>query len=135
MSWFAAHQSLLQRLYRWLAVIVFILAAAQPVLGAFGFFENRDYMAFHEILANALFPLALLMLGLSIVAGFQRRGRMMLWSFILTALIVSQIGLGYSTRSDASLTAYHIPAGVLVFGVALLVVLMSYGMRLNRETA
>lgn len=126
---------MLQRLFRWLALLIFILTAIQPVLGAFGFFENPDYINFHEIVANALFPLALLLLGLSIVAGFQRRGRMMLWSFILTALVVSQIGLGYATRSNTEITAYHIPAGVLVFGAALIVALMSYGLSLNSEAA
>jgi hypothetical protein len=36
----------------------------------------------------------------------------------LLLLLVSQIGLGYSTRSSPELVAWHVPMGVAIFGLA-----------------
>ena len=138
MSWFAERREGLQRLFRWLAVLTFVLTAIQPVLGAFGFFRNADstdYTAFHEMIANLLFLLAVALLVLAFVAGFERARRMQIWAALLVITVVSQIGLGYSTRDDAQLLAFHIPAGVAVFACALIVALLSFGLTLRRESA
>lgn len=138
LAWFAEHREGLQRAFRWLAVIIFVLTALQPLFGGFGFFrpgDELDYTAIHAQIANVLFPLALVLFGLAIVAGYQHRNRMIVWSGLLLVSIVSQIGLGYSTRNDFQLTAIHIPSGVLVFALALIVMLLSYGLSFDRETA
>lgn len=136
MEWFQARQGTVQRTFRWIAVATFVLAAAQPFLGGFGFFRSGsdvDYTGFHGILANTLFPLSLALVVLALVAEFHRRRAMVIWSLLLTASIVSQIGLGYSARNDGSLLAWHLPGGVLVFGLALIVMLLSYGMTFERK--
>lgn len=138
MSWFQEHAAGLQRAFRWLAVATFILTAIQPILGASGFFraaDDIDYTAIHEMIANLLFLCAVLLLLAAIVAGFQRRSTMITWCAALLVVTSFQIGLGYSTRDDAQLLAVHIPAGVLVFALALMVLLLSYGLTLNREQA
>lgn len=138
MSWFRERREGLQRLFRWLAVLTFALTAIQPVLGAFGFFRNADstdYTAIHGVIANTLFLLAVVLLGLAFVGGFERSRRMQIWAVLLVVTVVSQIGLGYSTRDDLQLLAIHIPAGVAVFTCALVVALLSYGLTLRTESA
>lgn len=139
MSWFAERRDTLQRLFRWLAVLTFVLTAIQPVLGAFGFFrkaDSTDYTAIHGVLANILFPLAALLLALAFVSGFERARRMQIWTLLLVIAVVSQIGLGYSARGgDQQLLAIHIPSGVAVFACALVVALLSFGLTLRTESA
>lgn len=126
----------LRRNFRGLAVIVFILTAVQPFLGAFSFFrpaDSTDYTAFHAIIANTLFLLALVLFGLVFLARFERHLAMLIWTGLLVLSIVSQIGLGYSSRDDKTLLAWHIPSGVAVFAFALIVMLLSFGLRLGGE--
>jgi heme A synthase len=128
---------LVRRIFRWLAVLTFALTAVQPVLGAFGFFrsaDDLDYTAMHEMIANILFLLALALLVLTFFAGFRHRNRMLGWSVALLIAIVSQIGLGYSARDDASLLALHIPIGVAAFTFALIIMLLAFGLRFERDT-
>ncbi len=127
----------LRRNFRGLAVIVFALTAVQAFLGSAGFFrpaDSTDYTSFHEIVANALFPLAILLFGLTFIAQFQHRNRMIIWTGLLLIAVISQIGLGYSARDNVSLLSWHIPSGVAIFGFALVVMLLSFGLRLDRDT-
>ena len=126
----------LRRNFRGLSVIVFALTAAQAFLGSAGFFrggDSIDYTTVHEIIANALFPLAIILFGLVFLAQFERRNQMLFWTGLLLILIISQIGLGYSSRNDITLLAWHIPSGVAIFGAALVVMLLSFGLRLTRD--
>jgi heme A synthase len=133
MSWIESNRPLFARIYRWLAVTILVLTMLQPVLGGFGWFRDDDYIDIHAIVANTIFPLSVLLLLLALVAGFRQRTRMIGWSVALVILVTSQIGLGYSTRESLTSAAIHIPGGVLVFGTALIVALLSYGMTLQRE--
>ena len=126
----------LRRNFRGIAVIVFFLTAVQAVLGASGFFRRADsigYTSIHELIANALFPLSIVLFGLVFLAQFERRSRMLIWTGLLLIAVISQIGLGYSARNDASLLAWHIPGGVAIFGLALIVMLLSFGLRFDPE--
>lgn len=126
----------LRRNFRGLAVIVFALTAVQAFLGSASFFrpnDGTDYTTIHEIIANALFPLALILFGLVFLAQFERRTQMLIWTGLLLIGIISQIGLGYSARENVSLLAWHIPSGVAIFGFALIVMLLSFGMAFTRQ--
>lgn len=126
----------LRRNFRGLAVIVFLLTAIQAVLGSAGFFrpaDSTDYTSLHELIANALFPLALVLFGLSFISRFLHRNRMIIWTGLLLIAIISQIGLGYSARNNVSLLSWHIPSGVAIFGFALVVMLLSFGLRFNQD--
>ncbi len=128
----------LRKNFRGLSVIVFALTALQAFFGSSGFFRQADstnYTAIHEIIANALFPLAILLFGLVFLAQFQHRNRMIVWTGLLLIAIISQIGLGYSSRDDKTLLAFHIPAGVAIFGCALVVMLLSFGLRFKQDEA
>lgn len=133
-----SRKATLQRFFRWLAIATFALTAIQPVLGAFSVYraaDGTDYTAIHGMLANILFPFSLVLFGLVFVAGFRQRFVMAAWTFGLLALVVSQIGIGYSARENVQLLAYHVPAGVAIFGLALMVMLMALGVRFERNSA
>jgi hypothetical protein len=126
----------LRRNFRGLSVIVFALTAIQAFLGSAGFFraaDSMDYTAIHEFIANALFPLGIILFGLVFMAQFQRRNLMLFWTGLLLIAIISQIGIGYSARNNASLLAWHIPSGVAIFGFAMIVMLLSFGLRFQQE--
>jgi hypothetical protein len=132
----AGHAARLRKNFRGLAVIVFALTFAQAILGPAGLFrptDSTDYSAIHELIANALFLLALILFGLVFLAQFQRRNLMLIWTGLLLIAIISQIGLGYSARDDGSLLAWHIPSGVAVFGLAFVVMLLSFGLRFDQD--
>ncbi len=126
----------LRRNFRGIAVIVFVMTAAQAFLGSAGFFrtsDGDDFTAVHGFIANALFPLAVILFGLVFLAQFQHRNRMLIWTGLLLIAIISQIGIGYSARDNVSLLSWHIPSGVAIFGFALIVMLLSFGFRFNQE--
>ena len=129
----------LRRNFRGLSVIVFFLTALQAFLGSAGFFrsgDSTDYTAIHELIAHALFPLSIILLGLVFLGQFEHRNRMIIWTGLLLIAVISQIGIGYSARDeDADLLAWHIPSGVAIFGFALIVMLLSFGLRFQQEEA
>ncbi len=136
MSWFVRHSQQLQQAFRWIVVGTLILTLVQPVLSGFGTFDGRSGLVnVHEMVANFLFLLALVLFALAFVSGFQHKRRMLIWSGLLLALIFVQIGLGYSGRSSGVSLALHIPNGVAVFGTAIVLSLLSFGMTLNRKLA
>ena len=128
----------LRRNFRGLSVIVFLLTAVQAVLGSSGFFRPDDgigYTAIHEIIANALFLLAVILFGLVFLAQFERRKQLFIWTSLLLIAVASQIGIGYSARTNASLLAWHIPSGVAIFAFSFVIMLLSFGIKFDQENA
>ena len=127
----------LRRNFRGLSAVAFALTTVQALLGSSGFFRNSDsinYTTIHAIVANTLFPLTIILFGLVFLAQFQRRNQMILWTGLLLIAVISQIGLGYSTRDDPTLLALHIPSGVAIFGLALVIMLLSFGLRFDADS-
>ena len=112
---------------------MFALVTLQPVLAGQGWFQDRQFIDIHGYVANAIFPVSLLLLGLALFAGFRRRNLLVGWSFLLVVLVVSQIGMGYSAIGRPNIAALHVPLGVIVFGVSLMLMLFTYGFTTNRE--
>ena len=104
--------------YRWLAILTALLLLVQPILaGQFLYNGKNDYVDIHEMLGNLIFLTAAGQLVLAFLArktfGFGLVGH----NLGLVTLIVAQIGLGYSGRDNTDSLAYHIPLGVLLFGM------------------
>lgn len=114
---------------------MFGLVTLQPVLAGRGLFQDRDFIDIHGYVANAIFPVSLLLLGLALFAGFRRRNLLAGWSLLLVVLVVSQIGMGYSASGRPTVAALHIPLGVVVFGVSLMLMLFAYGFSTDRDWA
>jgi hypothetical protein len=70
----------------------------------------------HGILGNITFLLGVAGLVLAIVVRAPKSAITL--AAALIALLVLQIALGYSGRDSAGATAWHIPNGVLIFGLA-----------------
>lgn len=95
-----------------LVTTVFVQAA---LAGQF-FFSGAE-IALHGYLGNGSFTLGLIAVGLALT------GRMPPWLLALTGLtallMFVQTGLGYIGRDELEAAAWHVPLGVLIFGLAM----------------
>lgn len=123
----------MRKAFQWLAVVMFILLAIQPLLGGWITFRDRSAIDIHAMVANTMFLIAVLLVVLSLMAGFTRRTAMAGWSIVLLITIVAQMGLGYGIRESRDLGAFHIPMGVISFGVGLILMLLALGFTARRE--
>ena len=123
----------MRKAFQWLAVLMFGLLAVQPVLGGWISFRDRGVIDIHAMVANTMFLVAVLLVGLAMLAGFARKNTFILWSMLLLVMIVAQMGLGYGAREAREVAAYHIPMGVFAFGVGLILMLLAFGFTTRRE--
>lgn len=124
-------------IFRGIAIVVLILTIVQPVLGPFAFFrsgDSIDYETIHAIIGSVIFYLTILLVLLVFFTRFRRRWVTRMCCVALVVATFFQLGLGYESNGDAGLLAYHIPLGVLVFLLALLVAALSFGLRLTPAT-
>jgi hypothetical protein len=91
-----------------LGVLVNALIAGRYLIGEWD-------IEVHGIIGNVVFVLALAVLGLAI---YLREGRAaIITAAVLAVLVFAQVGLGYSGRDNLGPRAWHIPNGVLIFGL------------------
>lgn len=104
-----------RRAYPLLAAAVAILVLVQAILAGRALFGSWS-ITVHGAVGNATFALAVV---LAIVAGVGRAGRQALAVAVAVGVVLTaQIGLGYAGRDSAEAAAWHIPNGVLAFGLA-----------------
>ena len=110
-------------IFRWLTVLTAGLVLIQALFAGRGLWLNRTFIDYHEILANVLFIVVVAQLGLTLAIGIPGSlGKRILWSnAALVLLMLVQTGLGYSGRTELEARAWHIPLGVLIFGLAVMV--------------
>ena len=79
-----------------------------------------DTTTVHGMVGNVVFLLALANVALVFVAGLTGRARSVLTGIavLLVILLTAQIGLGYAGDGQSEAIAWHIPNGVLIFGLA-----------------
>jgi hypothetical protein len=70
----------------------------------------------HGIIGNGVFVFAVLALVLAVVLHAGRTT--VAAAALLAVLVFAQVGLGYSGRNSPDAVAWHIPNGVLIFGLA-----------------
>ena len=106
--------------YWWLTLLTTLLVLLQAVLAGQGWFEDRDFIDVHEIVGNVFFLAVVMQLFLTLI--LKIRGpigkQLLILNGMLLILTVVQIGLGYAGRETAQAAAWHIPNGLLLFGVA-----------------
>lgn len=99
-----------------------LLVLVQAVLaGVFISGEEHDAVDVHETLSNVLLLVVAAQLVLAFLVRGEGRFRLLYWVALLFVLSVAQIGLGYGSREDSLWEAIHIPLGVLIFGLALVI--------------
>ncbi|MEJ7763566.1 MAG: hypothetical protein WKF80_12305 [Thermomicrobiales bacterium] len=105
--------------FRWLVAVSTVLVFVQALLAGRGWFITPDLLKVHGYLGSLTFVIVIGQLGLAFVAW--RRGVLGIAPAILSALLLllvtSQLGLGYAGRESAAAASWHIPNGVLIFGV------------------
>ncbi|CAN5581597.1 hypothetical protein BH23CHL4_BH23CHL4_20690 [soil metagenome] len=106
--------------YHWLTLLTTLLVLLQAVLAGQGLFEDRDFIDIHEMVANIFFLAVVLQLLATVLlkAGGPIGKQLLIMNGLLLVLTLVQIGLGYAGRETAQAAAWHIPNGVLLFGLA-----------------
>lgn len=104
-----------RRAYPLLTAVVSLLVLVQAVLAGRALFGSWS-ITVHGVVGNATFALAA---ALVVVAAVGRVGRHeVAVAVALAVVLMAQIGLGYAGRDSAEAAAWHIPNGVLAFGLA-----------------
>lgn len=105
--------------YQGVSVLLVTMVLIQAVLAGRGWFLDGNVLKVHGYLGNATFLLtiALTMLGLAATRSIRVAAPLAL----LVILTTAQIGLGYAGRDSAAAAAWHVPNGVLIFGLSVLV--------------
>src|SRR3546814_11575297 len=68
------------------------------------------------VLGNSTFAVAVALVAAAAVARAGRHAVVV--AVLLAVVLTTQIGLGYAGRNSAEAAAWHIPNGVLAFGLA-----------------
>jgi ABC-type uncharacterized transport system permease subunit len=101
---------------------VTLLLILQAVLaGLFISGEEGDAMDAHEVMANVIFVAVLVQLVLAFLVRGWSRFRLVYPAVLLFVLVIAQTGLGYASEDESFPQAVHIPLGVFIFGLALVV--------------
>jgi hypothetical protein len=115
--------------YRWLTVATAALVLIQAVLAGRGWFRDMDLIETHGVVGNLTFIVVIAQLIFAF-ANRQSLGSVpLLLSAALAVLAIAQLGLGYGGRDSAEAAAWHIPNGVLIFGLAAAAVSQAWGPR------
>lgn len=113
--------------YRWLSILTAVLLLVQPILaGQFLFNGKNDYVDIHEMLGNVILLTAAGQLVLAFLARATYGIGLVGHNAGLVVLVVAQIGLGYSGRDNTDSLAYHLPLGVLLFGMGCVAPFMGF---------
>lgn len=121
--------------YRWLAIVNVLGIMVQAVLASQGIFAgHRDLITGHGQFGNLLFLLVIVQafLAFRLAAAKVFPTWIVVFNAVQVILLVAQIGLGYSTRDDTSLVAWHIPNGVLLMGTCTALAALAW-VRLDRQ--
>ena len=105
-----------------LTVAIFLL---QPVLAAQGYWRADvfpDLINVHGIVGDSSFLVVIVQAGLALYGATKRllSPRIAIINLVILGLVVAQIGLGYTGRESAVAVSWHVPNGVLLFGLAVL---------------
>ena len=113
--------------YKWLALVTAILMLTQAFLAGRGLWLDRNLIDVHGMVANGIFLIVVVQLGLTLAIG--ARGalgqRLLVANGLLVLLVLVQTGLGYSGRTGLEARAWHIPLGVLLFGLSVVIAMMA----------
>lgn len=104
-----------QRAHAALAVAVAALVLAQAVIAGRALFGTWS-ITVHGVLGNATFALAIATVAAAAIARLSRHAVVV--AVLLAVVMTAQVGLGYAGREQPEAAAWHVPNGVLAFGLA-----------------
>lgn len=122
--------------FTWIALLTVVLVLVQAFLAGRGLWLDTDLIDLHGMLANAIFLVVVAQLVLAVAIGVRGAPgqRLLASNAVLVLLVLMQTGLGYSGRTDMEARAWHIPLGVLIFGLSVAIAVMAPQM-MNRRTS
>jgi hypothetical protein len=103
------------RAHRFTGYVLALLVLLQAVVAGRSLFGNWD-IEVHGWMGNATFALGVVLVVLAVRSGAGRTS--VLVAAALVAALFAQVGLGYAGRTAAGAAAWHVPLGVLIFGLA-----------------
>ena len=117
----------LYRGYQALTILTALLLILQPILIAqYISGHHSGGKDAHEIMANVVF----LSVAAQTVICFLGRNKWgfitVIWNLVLVFLVVVQIALGYNSDDHAKAGEVHIPLGVAIFGLGLVICLLAF---------
>jgi hypothetical protein len=101
------------------APLITLLVLAQAVLAGRGLFIDHGFIDIHDGIGMITFLLVAVQMVLAPLAGFRGRPRTILLgtSLLLLILVIVQLTLGFSGRDGGQAAAWHVPNGVVIFGL------------------
>lgn len=103
------------RVYAVLAVTLAVLVLVQAFMAGRALFGSWSIAA-HGVAGNITFGLTLALLAAAVLGRLGRHAIAV--AVVFAAVLTTQIGLGYAGRQSADAAAWHVPNGVLAFGIA-----------------
>ena len=107
--------TLARRAHTVLAVAVAVLVLVQAVLAGRALFGSWS-ITVHGVLGNVTFTAALATVAAAVAARASRHALVV--AAVIAFVVTAQVGLGYAGREQAEAAAWHIPNGLLAFGLA-----------------
>jgi hypothetical protein len=106
----------LTTVYIAVATLFTALVLLQAAIAGRGWFKDYDLFDLHGLMANVIFIVAIAQLALSYATA--GRGPLLYLTAAILILVVVQVGLGMAIEDSANAGAWHVPNGVLIFGLA-----------------
>jgi hypothetical protein len=96
------------------------LMLVQAFLAGQGIFEDPDFIDVHRTVGMVVWLVALLQVGLAVAVFGQAglRSPVTILSAVIFVLVTVQLMLGFASEDNTAAAAWHIPTGVLIFGMA-----------------
>jgi len=121
------HEPALARWLPYLSIAAGILLVLQAFLAGRGYFRDPDLIEIHGYVGELTFLVAI---GMIISAWLGRAsgryGQTELGLAVATlVLVVAQLGLGFSTRDNLTLVAWHIANSILITGTVSAVIALT----------
>lgn len=117
----AAIRPSLVQVLRFVAPLVPLVILVQAFFAGRGLFLDNDLIDVHGGLGNVTLLLLIVQAALVLFAGLRGSTRipLIVVSVLLVVLVIVQLAPGYSGRDGGQAAAWHVPNGVLLFGLSL----------------
>jgi len=120
----------------WIAGIVVVGLPIQAFLASYGLFEGEPgFVSAHRVFGMIL--VLLIAIQVIIYALLVQRREVpagaLVGSIVVLVVYVAQLMLGFATRDDAGMAAWHIPLGVLLMGGSVMNFVRVRAMRAGAE--
>ena len=113
--------------YRWVSILTAVLMLIQPILAGQFLYKSHDNLVdVHQMVGYLIFLTSGAQLALAFMARRTYGVGLVVHNAVLFILVIAQIGLGEVGKDHPGQLAYHIPLGVLLFGMGCVAPLMGF---------